>query len=295
MKLVSYLHHNTATVGILVDGQLHDLNRIHRARMGDTAAALLTMESLLNMGDAGMALAATSLDFSQVNGMVTVPENEITYLPPVTRPSKILALGRNYAAHAAEGGSAPPDYPMFFHKTMTSLSGHQQTILIPEVCHNVDFEAELAVIIGKSCRNVSEADALEYVAGYTVANDVTDRAWQRRTSQFTIGKMIDGFGPLGPALVTRDEVPDVQALGIRGFLNGELMQESNTNMMLFSVAFTIHYVSQVVTLLPGDVILTGTPEGVGFARKPPVWLKDGDEFTVEVDGVGRLTNHFAAA
>ena len=292
MKLVTYMHHNLSTVGVLTDGQLHDLNRIHRARVGDTAANYLTLDRLLQMGEAGIALAATSLDYSVASGIATVPADEVTYLPVVQRPSKILALGRNYAAHAREGGSEPPAYPMFFHKTLTSLSGHNQVINIPTVCENVDFEAELAVVIGQRCRNVSEADALDYVAGYTVANDVTDRVWQRRTSQFTIGKMIDEFGPLGPALVTRDEIPDIQNLDIRSWLNGELMQESNTRMMIFSVAFTIHYVSQVVTLLPGDVILTGTPEGVGFARTPPVWIQPGDELVVEVETVGRLSNSF---
>ena len=147
-------------------------------------------------------------------------------------------------------------------------------------------------MIGRTCKNVAEADALDYVAGYTVANDVSARDWQWRTSQFTAGKMVDGFCPLGPALVTRDDIPDVQALDIRLWRNGKLMQSSNTRMMIFSVAFTVAYISRICTLEVGDVILTGTPEGVGYARKPPVFLRDGDETVVEVEGVGRLRSTF---
>ena len=148
------------------------------------------------------------------------------------------------------------------------------------------------MVIGKTCKNVEEADALEYVYGYAAANDVTARDWQRLTSQFTAGKMVDGFCPLGPALVTADEIEDVQNLNIQSFLNGQEMQSSNTRMMIFSVAFTISYISKIATLEPGDVILTGTPEGVGYARKPPVYMKPGDEIVVEVEKVGRLVNHF---
>ncbi|MEM7034770.1 MAG: fumarylacetoacetate hydrolase family protein, partial [Chloroflexota bacterium] len=219
-----------------------------------------------------------------------ISQSDITFLPPVLNPEKVIALGRNYAAHAAEGGSEPPKFPMLFHKTAGSLLGHGGTVVIPPVTDKVDYECELAVIIGRRCKQVSEADAPDYVAGYAAANDVSARDLQRRTTQFTAGKMLDTFGPLGPALVTSDELPDPGNLQIQTRLNGEVMQSSNTNMMIFSVPFTISYISQIATLEVGDVILTGTPEGVGFARTPPVWLKEGDVVEVDVEKVGVLKN-----
>jgi 2-keto-4-pentenoate hydratase/2-oxohepta-3-ene-1,7-dioic acid hydratase in catechol pathway len=181
---------------------------------------------------------------------------------------------------------------MLFHKTHTSLTGHNRPVTIPEGTSKVDYEAELAVIIGKLCKNVSEEDALDYVYGYASANDVSARDWQRQTSQFAAGKMVDEFGPLGPTLVTKDEIEDVQNLDIKSYHNGNLMQSSNTKMMIFSVAFTISFISKICTLEPGDVILTGTPEGVGFAQNPPLYMKAGDEIVVEVEKIGCLKNHF---
>ncbi len=275
MKLVTYHHNDKTQVGALIAD--------HVVPVADN------MIALLERGAAGMADVAATL----TKDMLSVPLADVTLLPPVLRPGKVIALGRNYAAHAAEGGAKVPDFPMLFHKTHTSLTGANSVITIPAGTERVDFEAELAVVIGKTCKNVAEADALDYVAGYTVANDVTARDWQRRTSQFTAGKMVDGFGPLGPALVTPDEVGDVQNLNIQSWHNGVEMQSSNTKMMLFPVAFTIEYISKITTLEVGDVILTGTPEGVGFARTPPVFMQPGDEITIEVENVGRLTNTFA--
>ncbi|MDJ0752298.1 MAG: fumarylacetoacetate hydrolase family protein [Ardenticatenaceae bacterium] len=264
-----------------------DGNQVHNLTAGGFPR---TMREVLASGEGGLAEVQMFID---MNIDKTVDVSEIEFLPPVRRPGKVLAVGRNYAAHAAEGGTVPPDYPMFFHKAATSLIGHGGTIVIPPVTAEADYEGELAVIIGRSCKNVSEAEALDYVAGYTVANDVSARDWQRRTSQFTVGKMVDTFGPLGPVLVTKDEIDDVHNLNIRTFLNGREMQNSNTSFMIFSVPFMISYVSQIVTLEPGDVILTGTPEGVGFARTPPVFLQDGDEIVVEIEQIGRLKNFVA--
>ncbi len=245
-----------------------------------------TMVDLLHSGDFGLDAARNAAE----TGTKTMGLDEVTFLPPVVRPGKVIALGRNYAAHAAEGGAAPPDYPMLFHKTHTSLIGHNQSIVIPPVTKKVDYEAELAVIIGKSCYQVSEEDALSYVAGYACANDVSARDLQRQTSQFTAGKMLDTFGPLGPSMVTADEIDDVQNLNISLELNGETLQSSNTSYMIFNVAFTISFISKICTLEPGDVILTGTPEGVGYPRTPPIFLKAGDSVTVHVEKVGSLTN-----
>ncbi|MEM7336116.1 MAG: fumarylacetoacetate hydrolase family protein [Chloroflexota bacterium] len=276
MKLVSYQGRGAKGIGVL-DGE----NIIPISKVSD-------MINLIHLGDEGRTLAQAALEAREE----AIPASEITYLPPVVRPGKVIALGRNYAAHAAEGGAEPPKYPMLFHKTHTSLNGANCPVVIPEGTKRVDYEAELAVIIGKTCKNVSEAGAFDYVYGYAAANDITARDWQRLTSQFTAGKMVDGFGPLGPTLVTADEIEDVQNLNITSHYNGQLMQSSNTKMMIFSVAFTIEYISKICTLEPGDVILTGTPEGVGYARKPPVYMQPGDEIVVEVEKVGVLKNHF---
>jgi len=245
------------------------------------------MIDMLKSGDFGLAAARNAAE----KATTTYAMSEVTFLPPVVRPGKVIALGRNYAAHAAEGGAEPPKYPMLFHKTHTSLIGHNQSIVIPPVTKKVDYEAELAIIIGKTCYQVAEEDALDYVAGYACANDVSARDLQRQTSQFSAGKMLDTFGPLGPALVTTDEIDDVQDLKISLELNGETLQSSNTSYMIFDVAFTISFISQICTLEPGDVILTGTPEGVGFPRNPPIFLKPGDSVTVHVEKVGSLTNY----
>ena len=290
MRLLTYLSEDGPRLGTLVNEHVIDLQNAYHAS-GRTDSLPTDMVSLLATGSEGQAQAAIAVRYAADHiAEMSIDQESMTYLPPVLNPTKVLALGRNYAAHAREGGSEPPDYPMLFHKSSTSLLGAGGTIRIPPVTDRVDFEGELAVIIGKPCKAVSEAEAMDYVVGYTVANDVTARDWQRRTTQFTAGKMVDTFGPLGPAITTKDEVPDPGNLSIRTILNGEVMQDGHTSMMIFSVPFLISYISQVSTLQPGDVILTGTPEGVGFARKPPVFMKAGDTITVEIEGLGSLTN-----
>jgi 2-keto-4-pentenoate hydratase/2-oxohepta-3-ene-1,7-dioic acid hydratase in catechol pathway len=292
MKLVTYLADGQAQVGALAGDRVVDLQLAYSV-MGDHPAKLYpaTLTDLLRGGDRALDEVAAILDSAEASsGSFGLPVAEVTLLPPVVRPGKVIALGKNYAAHAAEGGSEPPDYPMLFHKTATSLLGAGGTIVIPPITNQVDYEGELAVIIGCTCKQVSPDKALDFVAGYTIANDVSARDLQRRTSQHTAGKMLDTFCPLGPALVTRDEVPDPGNLSIRTRLNGEVMQDGCTSMMIFDIPFTVSYVSQIATLEVGDVILTGTPEGAGFARTPPVFLQDGDVISVEIDGLGRLTN-----
>ena len=210
-------------------------------------------------------------------------------------PINIFCIGLNYREHAAESGMEPPIQPIVFAKPTSSVCGPGDQILLPACCHHgpeVDYECELAVVIGKAARNVSRADALDYVLGYTCANDVSARKWQLNGGggQWIRGKGFDTFCPLGPALVTADEIPDPQALGIRTILNDETMQDHTTGDMIFTVVELIEFLSQDTTLLPGTVILTGTPQGVGFARKPPVWLNDGDDVIIELDRIGRLQN-----
>ncbi len=220
---------------------------------------------------------------------LALPLESVAFLPPVY-PGKIVAIGRNYVDHAIEGGEAPPAAPLIFTKLPNSLSAHNAPIVLPAISSQVDYEAELAVVIGRRARRVSEADALNYVFGYTLINDVSARDLQFGDGQWVRGKGLDGFAPLGPFITTRNEIADVHALNIEGWLNGEVMQSSNTGKMIFKIPYLISYISQGITLEPGDVIATGTPEGVGIFRNPPIVLKAGDVFEVTVESLGTLRN-----
>ncbi|HEX2488382.1 MAG TPA: fumarylacetoacetate hydrolase family protein [Blastocatellia bacterium] len=218
----------------------------------------------------------------------------VDYLPAVAA-GKVVAVGRNYYDHAVEGGNEPPKSPLLFTKFTNALTGHNARVKLHAISEQIDFEAEMAVVIGKRASKVDEADALDYVFGYAPLNDVSARDLQFSDGQWVRGKSLDGFCPVGPFITTRDEIADPQALKIEGVLNGQVMQSSNTKMMIFRVAYLIHYISQGITLEPGDVIATGTPEGVGVFRKPPVLLKDGDVFEVAIEGLGALRNTFVKA
>ncbi len=214
-------------------------------------------------------------------------------LAPVAPPG-ILCIGLNYRRHAAEGKAPIPKWPVLFMKTASAVQNPGDPILLPRQLKSeqVDYECELAVVIGRRCKNVLREEALDYVLGYTCANDVSARDWQKNMggSQWCRGKTFDTFCPLGPCLVTRDEIPDPNVLSIKTILNGEVMQDWNTNDMIFDVPALIEFLSGSTTLPPGTVILTGTPHGVGMARNPPVWLKDGDEVTIEIEKIGALSN-----
>lgn len=214
------------------------------------------------------------------------------WLPPVD-PAAILCIGANYMAHARESGKDAPEYPILFMKNPSAAAGHEDKIRIPKVCDDeVDYEAELVVVIGKTCLNATKANALDHVLGYTCANDVSARIWQadKGGSQWVRGKGFDTFAPMGPVMVTADEIPNPNALRIQGRYNGETVQDSNTSDMIFDVPTLIEFLSQDTTLLPGTVILTGTPEGVGWARKPKLLLKPGVVFEVEIEKIGALRN-----
>lgn len=208
----------------------------------------------------------------------------------ISRPGKIVCVGLNYLDHAQEGGMELPKAPLLFAKWPNTLIGEGETIVLPPESKEVDYEAELGVVIGTTAKRVSEADALDHVEGYICLNDVSARDMQFGDGQWTRGKSLDTFCPVGPRLVPREEIADPQQLGIRCILNGETMQDSSTSQMIFSVAEIIAYVSQVITLEPGDLIATGTPAGVGVFKDPKVLLKDGDEVSIEIDGLGTLTN-----
>jgi 2-keto-4-pentenoate hydratase/2-oxohepta-3-ene-1,7-dioic acid hydratase in catechol pathway len=213
---------------------------------------------------------------------------------PIDRPGKIICVGLNYRDHAEEQGTALPEAPLLFAKWQNTLVGPGDPIVIPPVVTKCDYEAELGVVIGAQVRDVSAENALEAVAGYVCVNDVSARDLQFADGQWTRGKSPDTFCPVGPALVSRDDIPDPQTLPIRAILNGATVQESTTANMIFGVADVIAYVTRTITLEPGDLIATGTPAGVGAFRDPPLFMKPGDEITIEIEGIGSLTNPVVA-
>ncbi len=210
------------------------------------------------------------------------------WLPPVAQPEKIICVGLNYRDHAAESGMQIPTEPVIFSKYRNALVGAAGPVILPSNSGQVDYEAELAVVIGRRAKRVSEDEAAACIGGYTIMNDVSARDWQFRSSQWLSGKSFDTFAPCGPFFVTPDEVPDPQDLNIRLTLNGRIMQDSNTSNLIFGVPALISYISQILTLQPGDIISTGTPSGVGFARRPQVFLRPGDVVEIEIENVGRM-------
>jgi len=291
-------------LGILIGDVACDVAELARAVKsagGDPPAWMLEVTNTLDVitrGPAALAAIEALVNgrhSSAGRGHATAYKLDSIEFLPAVYPGKILAIGRNYAEHAAEGGSDLPTAPLLFNKLPNALSAHNAPIVLPPISTQVDFEAELAVIIGRTAKRVTEAEALDYVFGYSLINDVSARDLQFGDKQWTRGKSLDTFAPLGPFITTRDEIEDVQSLKIEGVLNGEVMQSSNTSRMIFKVAYLVSYLSQGITLQPGDVIASGTPDGVGIFRKPPVLLKPGDVFEVEIEKLGTLRNPVVAA
>jgi acylpyruvate hydrolase len=269
------------TVGIAIQQ-----NGETRAVFGN--AALSDVDALIANGT--LADAAAQVTQGDVVDMATVD-----YLPPLVRPPKIICLGLNYRDHAEESGLGIPDFPVLFGRFASSLIGHNAPIILPKVSSDLDYEAEMVAVVGKGGRNIAESDALDHIMGYSVFNDASIRDYQLRTPQWTAGKNFDNTGAFGPWLVTADEVPAGGAgLKIECRLNGQVMQSSNTSNLIFDVAKTVHLLSTFMTLEAGDVLVMGTPGGVGLARKPPVWMKEGDICEVEIEGLGTLSNPIVA-
>ncbi|WP_435020619.1 fumarylacetoacetate hydrolase family protein [Tundrisphaera sp. TA3] len=247
-----------------------------------------TVRGLLAEGAEGLRRAGAAV----ASGTTTYDPATVEHLAPVPDPAKIVCLGMNYRDHAAEVGAEPPAEPILFSKYATALIGHGASIVLPRCSDVVDYEAELVVVIGRGGKDIPEARAYDHVGGYAAGHDVSARDWQLRKPgrQWMAGKTFDTFAPVGPWLVTADEVPDPHALGIRLRLNGETMQDSKTSQLIFRVDAVVAHLSRLFTLEPGDLIFTGTPPGVGMARKPPVWLRPGDAVEVEIDGLGTLRN-----
>ena len=287
MKLISFIYQDTARIGALVtrDGQerVVDFSQVAPSLPHD-------MIDLLQGGDSALATARQAV----ADAVNTLALEDVRLLAPIPRPGKIICIGLNYRDHAAETGQPLPKYPIVFTKYANTVIAHGDTIVLPRVTDQVDYEAELGFVIGKKARYVTAADALQFVAGDLPINDVSARDYQTRISQWTMGKTFDTFAPMGPALVTSDEAGDAGNLNIRLTLNGEVMQNSNTRELIFGIPQLVEALSEVMTLEPGDVVSTGTPPGVGMARKPPRYLRAGDVVNISIQGLGTLTNRVVA-
>ena len=279
MRLMTYMHGGKEQIGLRRDDRVVPVASID-ADFPASIRQLLADDRLdeLRSKEAAFAGAGIALE-------------DIEYRPLIPNPGKILCIGRNYAAHAAEGGAETPTFPEVFFRGATSLVAHQGNIVRPQCSEMLDYEGEFAFVVGKPCRHATEDNALDFIAGYTLFNDATLRDYQRFSSQWTMGKNFDGTGAFGPELVTVDELPGGMAgLSLTTTLNGELMQDGQIDHLVFPVRELVKILSQCMTLEPGDVVVTGTPAGVGYARKPPVWMKHGDIVEIEVAGLGKLSN-----
>jgi acylpyruvate hydrolase len=317
MRLVTYTNHHPPRTGAVWQDQVIDLGRAYAAMLrdhGDDCVSQPLIDALvpgdlvelLRGGHRTMDAASAAFDWavqratddatprSVWNEPVLVALADVDLQAPVQLPRKILCVGLNYRDHAEEQGAKLPRNPILFGKYPPSLIGHGQTIHKPAITEQLDYEAELAVIIGRGGRFIEESDALVHVAGYAAFNDITSRDIQFADRQWLRGKMGDTHAPLGPWMVTADELPDPSHLDISLSRNGDVLQSSNTEQLIFDIPHLIHFISQSVTLEPGDVIATGTPGGVGFARDPQVFLEPGDRVRVEIEGIGALENVVAA-
>jgi 2-keto-4-pentenoate hydratase/2-oxohepta-3-ene-1,7-dioic acid hydratase in catechol pathway len=288
MKLMMFQTASGAALGVVTSGGIVPLD-------GSAGGEAITPAALLSEGEPALPRVRAALERSASSAHL-VQETELQLAPAVYRPGKIVAVGLNYRRHAQETGATIPQTPILFSKFNNTLAASCQPVALPRVATQYDYEVELGVVIGRRASAVAVEGALDYVLGYCSANDLSARDLQMRTSQWLLGKTLDGFCPIGPYLVTRDEVADPQQLELRTWVNGELRQNSSTADMIFSVAEIVSYASQYMTLDPGDVIITGTPEGVILGMpEPRTWLKPGDEVTVEVQGLGRLVTPLVAS
>ena len=303
MRLVTFEVNGAQRLGAAVGERVIDLQAAGAAlgaegRGPGVAAIPADMLGLLQLGDEGMdavrALLDAVRDGAAGEGRYAYSAAAVRLRAPLPVPTKILCIGQNYRDHVLEQNAPMPEKPIIFAKFTTAVIGPGDDIIYPSTTRELDYEAELVVVIGKTGKHIARARAYDYVAGYMAGQDVTARDLQRGDGQWVRGKTQDTFAPLGPYLVTRDEVPDPQALDIKLWVNGEVRQDSNTRNLIFDVPELIAFISQGITLTPGNIIFTGTPPGVGAFRKPPALLQVGDEVTVEVEKLGRLTNRVAA-
>jgi 2-keto-4-pentenoate hydratase/2-oxohepta-3-ene-1,7-dioic acid hydratase in catechol pathway len=283
MRLVTFTHAGSTRLGVLQGDHVVDLA---------AAAPELPREMCLFLAAGPLAINGAREAIER--GKARIPAAEVTLEAPIQRPPKVLAVGLNYADHVRETGREAPKVPMIFNKQATSVTGPTGAIHVPRVSDKVDWEGELAFVIGKRCRHVPRDHASSVIAGYTIVNDVSVRDWQHRVPTFTMGKSFDTHCPMGPAIVTGDEVGDPHALDLRTWVNDELRQSSNTRELIFDCFYLVEHLSTAFTLEPGDVVSTGTPSGVGAAMNPPTFLVAGDTVRIAIEGLGELRNQVIA-
>ena len=282
MRLLAFQNNGEQRIGLLQGDQVVDLSIAAPDLPGE-------LVEIIEGGDDCLKMIKTAQEGANPESLV--PIDNLDWLPPTRKAGKIICLGLNYAAHAAEGGHERPEYPSFFMRGNSSLVAHGKPIIRPIASETLDYEAELVAIVGKKAKHVKQEDALDYIWGYSVFNEASIRQYQRKTAQWTIGKNFDNTGGFGPIVVTADELPPgADGLQIQTRLNGEVLQNATTDMMLFNVKETIELLTECLTLEPGDLLVMGTPSGVGHARKPPLWMKAGDICEIEIENIGILRN-----
>lgn len=290
MKLLQFQGGEGLKLGVKTDAGVVDVAAAGEALGIDAPTSLI---EVIEVGQPAIDAIQGVLDAaagSESGASWTLDEMGLQYGPAVADPGKIVCVGLNYRRHAAETNMPIPETPVLFSKFGNSIAAHGDSVSLPPVAIEYDYEVELGIVMGKAARNVSQEDALDYVLGYVTANDLSVRDLQTRTSQWLLGKTLDNFLPVGPYLVTADEVGDPQLLSIKTWVNGDIRQNSSTGDMIFTVAEIVSYISRYFTLEPGDLIVTGTPEGVAMGREDKPWLKPGDEVVVEVEKLGSLKN-----
>jgi 2-keto-4-pentenoate hydratase/2-oxohepta-3-ene-1,7-dioic acid hydratase in catechol pathway len=294
MKFLTFIKEGKQTLGVKMDNRIVDLEAALAERPNDRIPTTI-MDVIAGGEDAVNAIDDYIRNLSiEADSSFLKNEEEIKWAPCVTQPNKIICVGLNYRKHADETNAAYPEVPILFNKFNNTLTGHNCEIAVPKVTEKLDYEVELGVVIGKEAKYVKKENALDHVFGYCTVNDLSARDLQMKTPQWLLGKTCDDFSPMGPYLVTADEVGDPNNLSLKTYVNGEVRQNSNTSDMIFYVDEIVSYISQHMTLTPGDVILTGTPEGVvlGYPSEKQVYIKPGDVVTVEIEKLGKLTNRF---
>lgn len=297
MKLVTYQLNEKQFLGVKKENFIIDLktlSSLYKDEFTEFSNALTDMLSFIQQGAKAFTYVRTLVDWLETNkelqSLVMHSLDDVQLLAPIVNPGKVICVGNNYMDHCREQNVEPPKKPMIFSKWASCIIAPGDAIVLPNDSKQVDFEAELVVVIGKEGRNISEEEALSHVFGYTIMNDVSARDVQFEDVQWVRGKSYDTFAPLGPAIVTADEIEDSQNLTIKLDINGQVLQDSNTSLMIFNIPYLISYLSKGFTLKPGDIIATGTPHGVGVFRNPPIFLKHGDVCTIELEHLGVLKN-----
>jgi acylpyruvate hydrolase len=281
MRFVSFRKDGESKLGVRTDAGLVDLSKVDKKFPTD-------LKELIAQGKGAMQRAGRAANKAKPSAIVN---GRVSYLTPIQNPDKIFCIGLNYKDHAAEAGLKIPTYPVVFTRFETSFVANGQALIRPKASKHFDYEAEMVAVIGKKARNIKKSEALDYVAGYSIANEGSIRDYQMKASQWTIGKNFDKTGSIGPDFVTADELPaGAKGLDVQLRLNGKVLQETNTREMIFDVKTLVYELARAITLMPGDVILTGTGPGVGFVRKPPIFMKHGDTCEVEIEKLGVLSN-----